>query len=129
MFDITNMRTFNKVWVFIGISQNTHVLTLTNGVKVTQTKPVYHTYNNKHSILFDGLIEVLKMFKDVEIIYYAKNDLFAFEWNKECHENDTLPKDNREKWQEIKNLVKANRINLIIMGENSPLNNLGVLKE
>lgn len=111
----------NKLWVFIGIHENIHVLTLTNGIKATQTRPVTHDYSDEYAILFDGLIEVLNMFSNTDIIFYANNDLFAFEWNKECFELDDLPLKNRKKWQIVKNLVKRKNNKLLIADEKSPI--------
>lgn len=119
------MGNFNKLWVFIGIYENIHILTLTNGTNAAQTKPVEHNYCDEYLILFDGLIEVLNMFSNTEIIFFANNDLFAFEWNKECLELNDLPSNNSEKWQIIKDLVKKNNNKLFIANEKSPLGKFG----
>lgn len=115
------MGNFNKLWVFIGIYENIHILTLTNGINAAQTKPVEHNYCDEYAILFDGLTEVLNMFSNTEIIFFANNDLFAFEWNKECSEFGDFPSKNSKKWQIINDLVKKNNNKLLIANEKNPL--------
>lgn len=118
----------NKISVFVGISGNVYVLTATNSKKNTyQFEPVAVSHKDEYSILLDALMKTVSSFKDMDIDFYANNDCFAFEWEKEYLVNKEFSKTIKhyDTWNLISKIVKSNRLNLRIKGESSTLSAIG----